>query len=84
LLLAALAMTVIGAGAASFIRSAHSQVFLVLMLVELLHKVRISLRAHQLVPEPFPHRLPDRRYPPRARHHCRAGHCRRLAGSLLS
>ena len=58
LLLAALAMTVIVSGAAGFIRSAHSKgvqpsvtgmlndVLLVLMLVELLHTVRISLRAH--------------------------------------
>ena len=65
LLLVALAMTVIVSGAAAFIRSAHSKgvqpsvtgmlndVLLVLMLVELLHTVRISLRAHQLVPEPF-------------------------------
>jgi uncharacterized membrane protein (DUF373 family) len=65
LLLAALALTVIASGAAAFIRSAHSKgvqpsvtgllndVLLVLMLVELLHTVRISLRAHQLVPEPF-------------------------------
>jgi len=65
LLLTALAMTVVVSGAAAFIRSAHSKgvqssvtgmlndVLLVLMLVELLHTVRISLRAHQLVPEPF-------------------------------
>jgi len=58
-------MTVVVSGAAAFIRSAHTKgvqnsvtgmlndVLLVLMLVELLHTVRISLRAHQLVPEPF-------------------------------
>jgi len=65
ILLAALAVTVLVSGTAAFIRSAHSKgvqtsvtallndVLLVLMLVELLHTVRISLRAHQLVPEPF-------------------------------
>src|SRR5215467_12352347 len=64
-LLAGLAAIVILAGVAAFLRTVHSKgvqsgvtallndVLLVLMLVELLHTVRISLRAHQLVPEPF-------------------------------
>jgi hypothetical protein len=53
---------------------ALDQMLLVLMLIEILHTVRISIRAQRLTMVPFPHSRPNRIDSARARDHHECGH----------